>query len=266
MKSFLNWVCICLTIGFLFGCVRYLPATEEQTRLSSETADFYLKAVEALSQQSTDSAKNFAALSLDRAIKLEQTGIQNKELYYQLGTLYQFLENNGEAILYYKKSLKKGFSLDAYVALRRIKGAQSFKVGIDKDSFLFLIKYRMVKNEQFVLSLILITVLLYILLLLYEFLKRKKSAPLRLLFLSIAIIFLTISILSIAYQKWEQEGVILKEVTPKTGNSYAFPDFSENKTAVGLEVRIVKEEGDWSYVEDSEGYRFWIPTFAFKKV
>jgi len=204
---------------------------------------------------------------------LENNGVVNADLFYNIGNCYFRQNKLGLAILYYKKALKVNSSLQP--ANRNLKYALTFtkdKQTLEKEDSISLFFHKIFN----LFSLNLLAIILFILfvliiftinLMILRFRGREKTVPVFFLF-----IFITLFILFgiLGYLKWKNfhsvnEAVLLSQSA--IGYSGPNEDFTRVFTVhEGMIFTLEKTENGWSLVKLPNGLGGWIKNDTFQRV
>jgi len=216
--------------------------------------------------------KDFAQ-SLQQFLSIENEGIINADLYYNIGNCYFRLNQIGKAILYYEKALKVDSHHNA--AKRNLKYVLTFtkdKQADDETDFLSSFKEKIFSffslNFLCVSSLFFfIAIILMINIIIIKFRNREKTVPI--FIISIFVVFLVISgILSfLKFNSYHQENQAV--LISSTVIGYSGPD--EEFTRVftiheGMIFEIEKQENDWSLIKLPNGLGGWILSETFERI
>lgn len=211
--------------------------------------------------------------SLEKFITLENEGIKNADLFYNIGNCFFRLDQRGPAILYYKKAMKLDSRHQA--AKRNLEYVLSFtqdKLMTEEPDLLSALWQKIISS----LSLDFLAVIIFILILglilvinimIWSYRGRDKSVPvfittLLLVFMAVAIFFTSI--------KWQQysaedEGVLL------AASAIGYSGPSEDYTRVftiheGVVFEIERSEEEWSLIKLPNGLGGWIRKDAYALV
>ena len=233
----------------------------------SQINEIYDNAVE-------NNKQNQFAEALDLFLQIEHSGVQNADLFYNIGNCYFRLENLGKAILYFKKSLKidsthKSARRNLEYALTLTKDIQNNANADDVvRSFWHKTFDSFSLNLLAIIMLIIFTFIIFIIIhIILFFGGREKNVPVFILIILIAIFIIFIVLFTLkntAYQS-ENEAVIISH----TAIGYSGP--SEEFTRVftiheGMICQIEKTENEWSLIKLNNGIGGWILTKNLKKI
>ncbi|RLC51737.1 MAG: hypothetical protein DRZ79_02330 [Candidatus Cloacimonadota bacterium] len=211
--------------------------------------------------------------SLQLFLGLENNGIVNADLFYNIGNCYFRLNKLGKAILYYKKALKVNSSHRA--AERNLKYALTFtkdKQTIEKEDSISLFFHKLFNffslNLLAIILLILFLLIIFIInLIILRYRETEKTVPVFFLFVFISL-FVLFAILG--YLKWkhfhgENEAVLLSQSA--IGYSGPNEDFTRVFTIhEGMIFTIEKTENGWSLIKLPNGLGGWIKNDNFERV
>lgn len=217
-------------------------------------------------------ARDYQA-SLEKFISLENEGIKNADLYYNIGNCFFRLEQKGPAILYYKKALK----LDS-----RHQGAQrnlEYVLSLTQDKLmstepdlLAALWQKMLSSLSLdflavIILFLIIGLILTINIMIWRYRGRDKSVPVFITTLILIFLAVMIFLTSIKWQQYsaEEEGVLL------AASAIGYSGPSEDYTRVftiheGVVFEIERSEDDWSLIKLPNGLGGWIRKDAYALV
>jgi len=211
--------------------------------------------------------------ALDNFSQIENEGIVNADLYYNIGNCYFRLNEIGRSILYFKKALK--VRSNHHAARRNLKYALTFTKDKQDSHQNSVIRSFWIKAfESFSLNfLALMTLFLFlviiilIIFMIMHYRNREKTVPIFLtsIFLFLFVIFLIISILKWQAYHNDDEGVLLS----KSAIGYSGPgeDFTRVFTIhEGMIFTIERSEDNWSLIKLENGLGGWINQDTFVRV
>lgn len=224
-----------------------------------------------------NAVKNYKERKFDEAlqdfVKIENEGIENDELFVNIGNCYFRLDQLGMSILYYKKAVAINPNNDK--AKINLNYAKSLTVDVQKDEehdFLtkILIKtYNSLSlNMLAILSILFFAVIVFIInFIIFKYRGREKT--LQYFFLIIALLFFTFSF-GLGMKKWndvrhQKEAVLI--VDSAIGFSGPGADFTRVFTIhEGNIFEIVRNQDDWTLVQLKSGLGGWIQNNSFKSI
>lgn len=211
--------------------------------------------------------------ALENFSLIENEGIINADLYYNIGNCYFRINEIGRSILYFKKALK--VRSDHQAARRNLKYALTFtKDKQDSETESVIRSFWIKAFDSFSINfLALITLILFaiivmlICLMIVYFRNRDKTIPIFLttIFIILFIIFMIISILKWQAFHSDDEGVLLS----KSAIGYSGPgeDFTRVFTIhEGMIFTIERSEENWSLIKLENGLGGWINKDTFVRV
>lgn len=205
--------------------------------------------------------------------QLENEGIINADLFYNIGNCHFRLGNIGEAILYYKKALKEQSNHEA--ARRNLNYALTFtqdKQGTNNEDVVrsFWKKTYDSLSLNLLAFLILIffaAIVFMICIMIIRYRGREKTVPF--FITSILIVFMIVFVL-LGFLKWQdyhhsKQAVLLsKSAIGYSGPSQEFVRvFTIHE---GMIFQIERTENDWSLIKLANGLGGWIPTNTYEKI
>jgi len=211
--------------------------------------------------------------SLDLFLSIENEGIENPDLYYNIGNCYFRLNKIGSAILYFKRALKIDQNHSASV--RNLDFVLTFaqdkqtEEGTDPISTLWnkLLNVLSLNTLAILILIFFLIGITFLILMLTRFRNREKTAII--FSFSISMIFILLfSVISII--KWEQySGEAEAVLTSKSAIGFSGP--GEEFTRVftiheGMIFDIEKTEGKWSLIKLPNGLGGWIQIINFQTI
>jgi len=208
--------------------------------------------------------------ALEKFSLLENEGIINADLYYNIGNCYFRINEIGRSILYFKKALKVRSNHQA--ARRNLEYTLTFtKDKQDSGSTSVIRSFWLKAFDSFSINLLaIITLLMFIIivmlicLMIVHYKNREKTVPIFMITISI-FLFSAFSIISTF--KWQEfhnneEGVLLS--TSAIGYSGPGEDFTRVFTIhEGMIFIIEKEEANWCLIKLENGLGGWINKDTF---
>jgi len=247
-----------------------LPAPESQ-RLFVEGNELFHQAND-LVKKDPDAAKDLyvkAAMRFERIV--QEGGIHNGKLYYNIGNAYFRTEDIGRAILNYRRAglltpgdvnLRQNLAYARSKRLDRIEERQKTKV----LKTLFFWHYDLSAATRTVLFSAFF-VCLWLLASARLFAKKAfVSWAIVVCVLLAAMLFGSLAAEAAANAR-EASGVVLAaEVVARKGDGETYqPSFKEPLHA-GTEFDVLEERGDWFHIELPDGRRCWLPAGSVGKV
>jgi len=250
-----------IVLLLIFTCISLLFS-----KSLAEHKNVFEKGVKAYEERNYTSALNYF-------LSLENEGIINSDLYYNIGNTYFRLQEKGKAILYFKKALKvqpnnQNARRNLDFALTIIKDKQ-VETDSEPISKLWKSLYNSLSLDTFAVILLMnfFFLILIIDIMILRYRKRDKTVPMFVMIL-LLVFFLLFSVLS--YLKWQHyhsndEGVLISS----SAIGYSGPD--EEFTRVftiheGMIFEIEKQENNWSLIKLGNGLGGWIKTGTYERV
>jgi len=201
--------------------------------------------------------------ALELYLELENRGVQNPALYYNLANTYFKLGMNGYAVLYYERALiLKPFDRDIRANLNHIEMQLEDRIRPLYDERMFKFLRVLGSFMRLKTTVYLETVLfgiLMILLLLFLFLPHARQRLRRALYVMgiLYAVVLVAMISQYAYQKRYPQGIVLqKELdvksSPLTGSERLFTLHEGNK------FKLIERRGEWIRLSIADGRQGWI--------
>jgi len=211
--------------------------------------------------------------ALEKFSLIENEGIVNSDLYYNIGNCYFRLNEIGRAILYYKKALK--VRSDHQAARRNLEYALTFtkdKQNSENESVIrsyWLRAFDSISINLLAIILLLIFALIIILicLIIIRFRNRERTVP---IFITTILIIFFSAFLIISVLKWQEfhkddEAVLLS--TSAIGYSGPGEDFTRVFTIhEGMIFTIERSEENWSLIKLENGLGGWIKKDTFVRI
>ncbi len=211
--------------------------------------------------------------ALANFLSIENEGIANADLFYNIGNCFLRTNEIGKSVLYYKKALKVDSNhkqsrrnLQYVLTLTKDKQNSSddsvirsfWKKIFDSLSLNFL-------ATAILLIFVIIIIVICSIILYYQ--ESEKTIPLFIVTILSVIFVLLLMITVVKYQEYtnEQEAVLIaKSVIGYSGPS---TDFTRVFTIhEGISFAVEKEQDGWSLIKLSNGLGGWIKSKTFKKV
>lgn len=205
--------------------------------------------------------------------KLENEGIKNADLFYNLGNCHFRLGNIGKAILYYKKALKEKSNHEA--ARRNLIYTLTFtqdKQDFNSDDVVRSFWKR--TYDSFSLNLLALLVLIFlaalilvICLMILRYRNREKTVP---IFICTILIIFLLGFALLGFLKWQdyhnsQQAVLI--ASSAIGYSGPGTDFVRVFTIhEGMIFDIERTENSWSLIKLENGLGGWIKANTYEKI
>ena len=211
------------------------------------------------------------ALELFRS--LENEGLENADLYYNIGNCYFRSSDIGSSILYFKRALKIQSNHDA--ARRNLNYALTFtkdKQNLDSEDVIRSIWQR--TFDSFSINLLAILLMIFwialtgmIVLMIIRYRGREKTIP---IFITTIIVFFIVIFSILSFLKWQgfhnnKEAVLIFP----TAIGYSGPNKEFIRVFTiheGMIFQIEKQENDWSLIKLKNGLGGWIKSSTFEKI
>ncbi len=202
---------------------------------------------------------------------IEEGGISNGKLYYNIGNAYFRMDDLGRAILNYKRASlympnDDNLRTNLEYARGRRKNVVEEKEREKVLRTLFFLHYDLPYSVRFLIFSISFA-LIWLVSSVYLFAggARLKSIIVVLSIISAAFL-VSVTVEKIAMER-NPEGVIIQEkVIARKGDAETYqPSFTEPLSA-GTELRVVERRGGWWHVELEDGARCWIPADSAETV
>ena len=196
---------------------------------------------------------------------IEQGGVRNAGLYYNLGNAYLLKEDLGRAILNYRRAARldgSDINIRKNLSFARSRRIDRIEVGAEKRVLetLFFWHYDFSLRTKFLLAClsfaalcIALTVMLW---------RGRGPATSTVVVLSGLLLlgFLTSVILEANRQAHTRSGVITAaEVVARQGDGPNYPPSFKDPLHAGTEFRLLEQRPGWLHVELADGTDAWIP-------
>lgn len=211
--------------------------------------------------------------ALEKFSLLENEGIINADLYYNIGNCYFRINEVGRSILYFKKAIK--VRSDHSAARRNLEYALTFTIDKQESDDQSVIRSFWLKafdsisiNLLAIITLIIFSIIImFICLMIIHYKNREKTVP---IFITTIFIFLFSVFFIISILKWQEfnktdEAVLLS--TSAIGYSGPGEDFTRVFTIhEGMIFTIEKSEDNWSLIKLENGLGGWINKDTYVKI
>jgi tetratricopeptide (TPR) repeat protein len=235
---------------------------------------FAVNQIDTIYEEAIDSYNNKDyQIALEKFSLIENEGIVNSDLYYNIGNCYFRINEIGRAILYFKKALK--VESDHQAARRNLEYALTLTKDKQNSENESVIRSFWLKAfDSFSINLlaiitlvIFIIIILLICLMIVHFKNREKTVP---IFLTTIFIFLFSAFFIISILKWQEfhktdEAVLLS--ISAIGYSGPGEDFTRVFTIhEGMIFTIERSEENWSLIKLENGLGGWIKIDTFVRI
>jgi len=211
--------------------------------------------------------------ALEKFSLLENEGIINADLYYNIGNCYFRINEVGRSILYFKKAIK--VRSDHSAARRNLEYALTFTIDKQESDDQSVIRSFWLRafdsisiNLLAIITLIIFSIIImFICLMIIHYKNREKTVP---IFITTIFIFLFSVFFIISILKWQEfnktdEAVLLS--TSAIGYSGPGEDFTRVFTIhEGMIFTIEKSEDNWSLIKLENGLGGWINKDTYVKI
>ena len=225
--------------------------------------------------------------ALEKFSLLENEGIINADLYYNIGNCYFRINEVGRSILYFKKAIK--VRSDHSAARRNLEYALTFtidkqesddqsvirsfwlrafdSISINLLAIITLIIFSIIIMFIRQINIIFSIIIMFICLMIIYYKNREKTVP---IFITTIFIFLFLVFFIISILKWQEfnktdEAVLLS--TSAIGYSGPGEDFTRVFTIhEGMIFTIEKSEDNWSLIKLENGLGGWINKDTYVKI
>ncbi len=216
--------------------------------------------------------KNYESALRD-FLSVENEGLINADLFYNIGNCYFRLHQIGRSILYYKKALK--IESDHASARKNLEFALTLtkdKQEIGSEDVIRSFREKLFDSISINLLAVIALIIFGLIILLTCFMivyyrNRERTVP---IFMTTVLIFFLLIFLLLGFLKWRAyhfqiEGVIL--TTSAIGYSGPSEDFTRVFTIhEGMIFEIEREEGNWSLIKLPNGLGGWVNKETFELI
>jgi len=223
----------------------------------------------ALNEYETKNYEN----ALSDFLRVENEGLINADLFYNIGNCYFRIHQIGRSILYYKKALK--IESDHVSARKNLEFALTLtkdKQEIGSEDVIRSFWVKLFDSLSINLLAVIAIMIFGLIILLTCFMiiyyrNRERTVP---IFITTVLIFFLLVFLLLGFLKWrayhfQNEGVIL---TPSAiGYSGPSEDFTRVFTIhEGMIFEIERDEDNWSLIKLPNGLGGWVNQEAFELI
>ena len=235
---------------------------------------FAINQIDTIHQEATNAynSKDYQT-ALEKFSLIENEGIVNADLFYNIGNCYFRINEIGRAILYFKKSLK--VESDHQAARRNLEYSLTFtKDKQDSGSESVIRSFWLKAFDSFSINILAIItlfifaiIIMLICLMIIHYKNREKTVP---IFVTTIFVFLFSAFLIISILKWQEfhktdEAVLLS--ISAIGYSGPSEDFTRVFTIhEGMIFTIERNEENWSLIKLENGLGGWIKKDTFVRI
>jgi len=212
-----------------------------------------------------DSQKLYEQAILGYEKIIEQGGIKNAKLYYNLGNAYLLKDNIAKAILNYRRAqILDSSNPDIYKNLNfaRSRRVDNIPVSVEKRVLerLFFWHYDFSIKTKFIIGGIFFALLcLWLVLRIW---LAKWHAGMAVCIISIVLALSMVTSIFIEYhgQSVKRSGVItIEKVIARQGDGDNYPQSFDEPLHAGLEFDLLEHRSGWLHIQLSNGHDAWIP-------
>ena len=240
-----------------------LPESEKK-EFYSQGQEFFHQATE-ISASNPGAAKDLYAKALLRFNRLvEEGGVRNGKLFYNIGNINFLLEDIGRAILNYRRAeqyIPNDPNLVKNLVYARNMRQDKLEIKDQKKSqqTLFFFHYDFGTKTRLILFGI-----SYVLFWIFAGLKIFSQRPYTTWVLTISLLFTLLFGTSLYVEQHQStaslEGVILDpEVIARQGDADSYQPSFEDPLHAGIEFMLLEDRGAWWLIELPDGRSCWIP-------
>ncbi|MFC1843579.1 hypothetical protein ACFLZ5_02175 [Thermodesulfobacteriota bacterium] len=241
-----------------------LPESEKK-ELYSQGQDFFHQATE-ISASNPETAKDLYAKALLRFNSLvEQGGVKNGKLFYNIGNINFLLDDIGRALLNYRRAeqyIANDPNLVKNLAYARNMRQDNLEIKDQKkiQQTLFFFHYDLGIKTRLILFGI-----AYVFFWIFAGIKIFSQRPYTNWTLAISLFFTLLFGISLSVEQYQAtrnpEGVILApEIMARQGDAESYQPSFEDPLHAGTEFILLEERGVWWQIELPDGRSCWIPS------
>jgi len=242
-----------------------LLTESERKELYSQGQDYFHRATE-LSASDPETAKGLYGKSLLRFNRLvEEGGVRNGKLFYNIGNINFLLNDLGRAILNYRRAeqfIPNDSNLIKNLAYARNMRQDKLEIRDQKkiEQTLFFFHYDFGTKTRLILFGI-----AYVFLWIFAGIKIFSKRPYTTWTLTISLFFILLFGTSLFVEQYQAaknlEGVILApEIIARQGGAESYQPSFETPLHAGTEFILLEERGAWWQIELPDGRSCWIPS------
>jgi tetratricopeptide (TPR) repeat protein len=261
-RSYLLLLALCFTLGHVVKAAPTVPRDQLGALLQEANAAF----------QGANAANNpEAAKSLyDKAILLyekiiDQGGVRNAKLYYNLGNAYLLKDDLGRAILNYRRAAKldrADLNIQKNLTFARSRRIDRVETSAQRRVLgtLFFWHYDFSLPTKFLLASVSFAVLCGVLTLIVWRGRGAVTVAVAVLCGVLFACFLTSIFLETRHEAATRSGVITAaEVVARQGDGPNYPPSFKDPLHAGMEFELREHRPGWLHIELSDGTDAWIP-------
>jgi hypothetical protein len=258
-------VLVCLLLSLSGVAMAGESLTESQEKeLYSQGQDFFHQATE-ISASAPETAKDFYARALLRFNRLvEEGGVRNGKLFYNIGNINFLFDDIGRAILNYRRAeqyIPNDPNLAKNLAYARNLRQDNLEIKDQKkiQQTLFFFHYDFGTRTRLILFGI-----AYVFFWIFAGIKIFSHRPYTSWVLTISLFFALLFGTSLYVEQYQStsnlEGVILApEVIARQGDADSYQPSFEDPIHAGTEFMLLEDRGAWWQIELPDGRNCWIP-------
>ena len=256
--------------AFVFSILTFLSSVIFAAMSHDENLLVFSEANKAFSQankatNSDDSQKLYEQAILGYEKIVEQGGIKNAGLYYNLGNAYLLKNNIAKAILNYRRAqMLDSSNPDIYKNLNfaRSRRIDNISVSVEKKVMerLFFWHYDFSMNTKFVIGGIFFAIFCIWLTLKLWLAKWPTSPAVCVISILIALSIAASVLIEYHGQITNRSGVITaQKVIARQGDGDNYPQSFDEPLHTGLEFDLLEHRGGWMHIKIANGHDTWIP-------
>ncbi len=245
---------------------------DEEVNLFNEANDQFQRGNQ-LSRQDREAAENAYQEALMRFKRLvDEGGIRNGKLYYNIGNVYFRMGDLGRAILNYRKAqlyIPNDVNLIQNLQYARSRRAENFAresgPGVLRNVLLFW-HYDLATWLRALLFSIFFVV--FWLLLIIRLFKQKLAPRTAVVICAVLMLMFGGSLIyeSIATQAVQEGVVVDREVLARKGDGETYQPTFKDPLHAGVEFELVEKRNGWLHIALPNGARTWIPSQAAEMI
>jgi len=257
-----NIICLLIIVA-VCGSVHAAMSRDDSLLLFSQANQTFSKANETKSPQEAAALYEKAILDYEKLIN--QGGIKNAKLYYNLANAYVLSNNIGKAILNYRKAqLLDSSNPDIYKNLNfaRSKRADNIPVSSQKKVLerLFFWHYDFSTNTRFIVGGIGFAIFCIWLTLKLWITKWPATKVVCTISALLALCMISSVAAEFFTAKSNLGGVIIADsVIARQGDGNNYPQSFNEPLHAGVEFDVLEQRSGWLHIQLANGHDAWIP-------
>ena len=241
------------------------PLSPEQVYSLFNQANEAFRRANSITQDPDQAARLYETAILSYEKIINDGGIKNSKLYYNLGNAYFLNEDIGRAILNYRRAErldKSDANIQKNLSFARSRRMDKVKLETEKRVLqtLFFWHYDFSIKTKFVISCVFFAILCISLTLMLWFGRSAPATTAAVICGILLACFIVSVVLEADNQKRMVSGVITaEEVVARQGDGQNYPASFKAPLHTGTEFDLLERRAGWFHVRLSDGSEGWIP-------